>query len=127
MTLFAQRTRSDGGLGSASPPRSAPGPPFLPHSLGKGTRVAERPRTDGGLGSGIPPRPREERMADGADLGLQLLTRGTGREGVPARAGDDRVFVKGGVNLCLQVLLRGVVYRANETNKLSAWKLITPR
>src|SRR6266581_8886334 len=26
-------------------PRSAPGPPFLPHSLGNGTRVAERPRT----------------------------------------------------------------------------------
>src|SRR6266581_3009751 len=51
-----------------------------------------------------PLRAREERMADGADLGLQLLTRGTGREGVPARAGDDRVFVKGGVNLCLQSL-----------------------
>src|SRR5438477_13178637 len=74
-----------------------------------------------------PLRPCEERVADGADLGLQLLARGTGRERVPARAGDDRVFVKGGVNLCLQVLLRGVVYRANVTNKLSAWKLITPR
>src|SRR6266581_480253 len=52
-------------------------------------------------------RAREERMADGADLGLQLLARGSGRERVPARAGDDRVFVKGGVNLCLHGFLRG--------------------
>src|SRR5262249_48166187 len=56
------------------------------------------------LSAGVhdPLRAREERVADGADLGLELLARRAGREGVPARAGDDRVFVKGGVNLCFQ-------------------------
>src|SRR2546430_17145120 len=48
-----------------------------------------------------PLRTREERMADGADLGLQLLTRGTGRAGVPERAGDVRVFVKGVATMSL--------------------------
>src|SRR5712692_6824069 len=46
-----------------------------------------------------PLRAREEWVAYGADLGLQLLARGTRRESVPASAGDDRVFVEGGVNL----------------------------
>src|SRR5439155_4903670 len=47
-------------------------------------------------------RAREERMADGADLRLELLARGTGRERVPACAGHDRVFVVGGMDLCFQ-------------------------
>src|SRR6202171_4148638 len=51
-----------------------------------------------------PLRAREERVADGADLGLELLARRPGRERVPAYAGDDRVFVIGGVNLCFQGL-----------------------
>src|SRR4029077_14158189 len=45
-------------------------------------------------------RAREERVAHGADLGLELLARRSGREGIPARAGDDRVFVESGMNLC---------------------------
>src|SRR5207237_651926 len=44
-------------------------------------------------------RAREERVAHGADLGLQLLARGSGRERVPARAGHDRVFIEGGMDL----------------------------
>src|SRR2546430_2020045 len=39
----------------------------------------------------------EEGVAVGADLGLELLARGAGRERVAAHAGDDRVFVKGGM------------------------------
>src|SRR6266508_5707900 len=60
-----------------------------------------------------PLRAREEGVADGADLGLQLLARGSRGEGVPARAGDDRVFVEGGMNLCYQGITPGVVYRPN--------------
>src|SRR6266481_5319962 len=53
-------------------------------------------RVDDPLGAG------EERMAHGADLGLELLASRASRERVPARAGDDRVFVIGGMDLCFQ-------------------------
>src|ERR1700730_4836123 len=42
---------------------------------------------------------REEGVAGGADLGLELLAHRPGRERVPAHAGDDRVRVEGGMDL----------------------------
>src|SRR6266403_1532908 len=63
------------------------------------------------LSAGVhdPLRAREERVADRADLGLELFACRAGRERVSTRASHDRVFVESGMNLCFQVFTPGKV------------------
>src|SRR5262249_18543235 len=64
-----------------------------------------------------PLRARVEGMARGADLGLELFLGRAGREGVSTDAGDDRVFVIGGMDLCLHSL----------SAILSIWRVCQPK
>src|SRR5712692_1585930 len=102
--IYAMRSLACSSSPWHRPPRPRLGGliPGTHHLVAAGLRRPLTETLDLAAGVHDPLGAREERMAHRADLGLELFARRPGRERVPAHAGDDRVFVVGGMNLCFQ-------------------------
>src|SRR2546430_15069469 len=82
-------------LGPPGSPNLSAGPP-APHLSCLGGPLAEALDLPARVHDSL--RPGEERVAHGADLGLELFASRARPERVSTHAGDERVFVVGGVN-----------------------------